>query len=90
MFVHDPPRLKTIIDVDVDTNDKKKNNGFVVLRDLALIQQATLARTPVSGADDPRDAATGEELDVLLDLAVGGTSRLAALQAEALAEGMVP
>ena len=42
--------------------------------------QGTAERTPFARA----------ELDVLLDLAVGGTSRLAALQAEALAEGMVP
>ncbi len=42
--------------------------------------QGTAERTPFSRT----------ELDVLLDLAVGGTARLAALQAEALADGMVP
>ncbi len=42
--------------------------------------QGTAERTPFSRA----------ELDVLLDLAVGGTARLAALQSEALADGLVP
>jgi len=42
--------------------------------------QGTAERTPFSRT----------ELDVLLDLAVGGTARLTALQLEALADGMVP
>jgi len=42
--------------------------------------QGTAERAPFSRA----------ELDVLLDLAVGGTARLAALQSEALADGLVP
>jgi RHS repeat-associated protein len=39
------------------------NDGDIDRDDLALIQKATLARTPVSGADDPRDADNNGVID---------------------------